>query len=48
MRGTRYDLQDDLPDAIVDMYYLKTYNNGKFRESVEYNLKAMTAKHPKY
>ena len=34
VHGMHYDLQDDLPEAIVDSYCLKTYHNGEFRNSV--------------
>ena len=48
MHGMHYNLQDDIPEAIVDSFYLQTYVYGKFRESVEHNVKAMIAEYPRY
>ena len=47
MHGAHFYIQD-IPSAIVDAYYLDTYNNGEFRESIQFNLKALVAKYPRY
>ena len=47
MHGAHFYIQD-IPSAIVDAYYLDTYNNGEFRESIQFNLKALVAKYPQY